>query len=181
MERREELKRELLRMLEEEQDFRYAVAGLLGFREILQRIDENIRAIRSLQEQVRSMQIHFNALGARWDALFKEVFRGEMRGIIEEILGTGEVRRWENYDEEGIVYGFPAVVETDLVIRDEEHILVDVRPSIARSDVAEFFRIGRLYEKKVGVKPTLVMISPYVSERAEDLARNLGIKIYSSV
>ncbi len=51
-----ELKAELLRLLEEDEEFRYAVMGLLGVREVLSRLDESTRAIRSLQEQVAALQ-----------------------------------------------------------------------------------------------------------------------------
>ena len=54
-----QLKAEFLRLLKEDEEFRYAVAGLLGFREILdairglqEQVTRNTDAIRSLQEQV---------------------------------------------------------------------------------------------------------------------------------
>ena len=53
------LKAEFLRLLKEDEEFRYAVAGLLGFREILdairslqEQVAHNTEAIRALQEQV---------------------------------------------------------------------------------------------------------------------------------
>jgi len=56
---RQALREELLRLLREDVEFRYAVAGLLGFEEILRRMDERdrrleecLRAIRDLQQQV---------------------------------------------------------------------------------------------------------------------------------
>ena len=54
-----QLKVEFLRLLKEDEEFRYAVAGLLGFREILdairslqEQVAHNTEAIRALQEQV---------------------------------------------------------------------------------------------------------------------------------
>jgi hypothetical protein len=54
---------------------------------------------------------------------------------------------------EGVVYGYPAVVEVDIVVRDREHILVEVRSGVSRTDVAELYRLGRLYERIHGVGP----------------------------
>ena len=51
-----ELKKRLLRLLEEDEEFRYAVAGRLGMLEILKRLDENTAAIRDLQGQVAGLQ-----------------------------------------------------------------------------------------------------------------------------
>ena len=53
------LREEFIRLLEEDREFRYAVMGLLGIREIIERMDrleqqmaENTKAIRELQRQV---------------------------------------------------------------------------------------------------------------------------------
>lgn len=77
------IKEELLRLLKEDQEFRYAVAGLIGYKEILERIDNNTAAIKALQEQVtehskdiKALQSQVAelgralvALGARWGLL----------------------------------------------------------------------------------------------------------------
>ena len=58
-----ELKAKLLELLKADEEFRYAVAGLLGLEEVLreiralqEQVADNSRAIRALQEQVRSLQ-----------------------------------------------------------------------------------------------------------------------------
>jgi len=43
-------------LLEEDKEFRYSVAGLLGMREVLERLDENTRAIRDLQREIKALQ-----------------------------------------------------------------------------------------------------------------------------
>jgi len=50
------LKEELFKLLEKDIEFRYAVMGLLGIREIIESINRNTEAIRSLQEQVMKLQ-----------------------------------------------------------------------------------------------------------------------------
>ena len=44
-----ELKKKILTLLEEDREFRYAVAGIIGF-------DSVLKSLESLQEQVRSLQ-----------------------------------------------------------------------------------------------------------------------------
>ncbi len=139
----------------------------------LKRLREDFnRAFESLSRRV-------DALGARWGLITEEAFREGMRGIIQKLLGVAEVRRWSRYDSDGEVYGRPSVVEVDLLIKDGVHILVEVKTSISRGDVLEFSRVGKFYEKVCGVKPRLVMISPYVDVRAYELAKDLGIEVYS--
>ena len=224
-----QLKAELLRLLREDEEFRYAAAGLLGLREVLdairslqEQVARNTEAIQALQEQVRDLQAQvrdlqeqvrglqeqmvslqkqvarhsevlerhstrieelarsIQALGARWGILAEESFRNVMKGVIERHFG-GRVRRWTYYDAEGLVFGRPSLVEVDLLIRDEEHILMEVKSSISRADVLELWRVGQLYERLTGVKPRLAVVSPYVRDEARKAAEELGIEIYTSL
>ena len=77
----------------------------------------------------------------------------------------------------GIVYGHPSEVEVDVLVRDKEHILIEVKSRVSKGDVAELSRIGRLYELKEGVKPRLLIIGGFVDEKALDLARNLKVEV----
>jgi len=189
-----ELKAQLLKLLKTDEEFRYAVLGLLG-------IDEVIKAIHALQEQVarhsevlirhseaieelskriEELTRSIQALGARWGLLAEESFRAGMVGVIERYFG-GKVRRWAYYDEEGFVFGFPSVVEVDMVISNKEHILVEIKSSVSRADVYELWKIGQLYERVRGVKPRLAIVSPFVREKARELAEELGIDVYTSL
>ena len=202
------LKEEILTLLEEDREFRYAVAGLIGLSEILRSLDslqeqvaentkairvlqeqvaDNTRAIRSLQEQVLSLtrimeqfSRRLDALGARWGILSEAAFRNSMRGILERHF-EARVERWIYYDREGFVYGHPSTVDADLVIKDKEHILIEVKSSVRKSDVTELKRVGELYEKVKGVKPRLIIVSPYVDEKARETAEALGIEMYTSI
>ncbi|MEM1653230.1 MAG: DUF3782 domain-containing protein [Ignisphaera sp.] len=232
------LKSEFLRLLKEDEEFRYAIAGLIGFGEVLKRLDRHEEELKRLREdflvfvkeqekrweennrrweennkrweeaykrfeaienELRALREDFNrlhesvtmkmnsferklmALGARWGIESEEAFREGMRGIVEKILGVARTGRWIYRDEAGEVYGYPSIVEVDLAIKDDVHILVEVKSSVSKGDVAVFWRIGKLYEKVARVKPKLVIVSPYVDEKAVELATNLGIEIYTDV
>ncbi len=143
-------------------------------------IEDELRRLREdFNRAFESLSRRVDALGARWGLITEEAFREGMRGIIQKLLGVAEVSRWSRYDSDGEVYGRPSVVEVDLLIKDGVHILVEVKSSISKGDVLEFLRIGRFYEKVCGVKPRLVMISPYVDVRAYELAKDLGIEVYT--
>ncbi len=73
MRAREKLRAEFLKLLEEDVEFRYAVMGLLGVREVLERLDENIKAIRSLQEQVEEHSRAIRAVQEQVKALQEQV------------------------------------------------------------------------------------------------------------
>ena len=126
------------------------------------------------------LELRLEALGARWGILSERSFREGMKYIIEKFFG-GRVSRWEYYDEQGYVYGAPSVVDVDVLIKDSEHILVEIKSRIDRSDVVVFRRKADLYEKTTGTKANLVMISPYVTDQAIDLASKLNIKIIKGI
>ena len=192
------LKSEILRLLKEDEEFRYAVAGLIGLEEILKRLDRHEAELVKLREDMNKLREdmnrlredmnkgfellrrHINALGARWGLLAEESFRAGMVGVVERYFG-GQVERWTYYDEEGFVFGFPSLVEVDMVISDKEHILVEIKSSVSRADVFELWKVGQLYERIRGVKPRLAIVSPFVREKARELAEELGIDVYTSL
>lgn len=106
----------------------------------------------------------------------EDEFREKIKSIMEEMLGVRLVK-W-TYNDDGYVYGAPSLVEAYLTIKDNAHILVDIRASASRGDVSLFWRIGKLYEEVDGVKPKLVLVTFNIDERARELAEELGIDIY---
>ena len=222
-----ELKSRILRLLEEDREFRLSVAGLVGFKEVLERLEEHDRKfdeiLATLAEHSRRFEEHdrkFNeilgrleehdrkfdeilgrleehdrrfeeharmlngldlkigALGSRWGIFSEQAFREGMKSIVEQYFG-GEVERWITDDEEGIVFGHPSKVEVDLIVKDGEHILIEIKSSIHKSDVTELLREGILYEKVKGVKPKLAIISPFVEPDAKEEAEFQGIPVFT--
>jgi hypothetical protein len=72
-----QLKRKFLELLRKDEEFRYAVAGLLGLEEILKRLDRHEEQLVKLREDMNKLREDMNrgfelierrisALGARW-------------------------------------------------------------------------------------------------------------------
>jgi len=170
------------------------------FNEILERLDrheEEIKALRkdflnfqrrmdtfqsrmdSFEETQKAFQRRLDALGARWGILSEDAFRGSMWGIVERLFG-GSVEHWIYEDSEGFVFGYPATIEVDLIIKDKEHILVEIKSHVRKSDVGVLLRKGKLYKKVKGITPKLVFVSPYIDEDARSDAEMLGIETYNA-
>lgn len=155
-----------------------------AIRSLQEQVLENTKAIKSLQGQtleltkeLKRLGDRISALGARWGLIAEEVFRESLRKFLQDYFKVARVERWEHYDEEGFVYGYPSVVEVDLIIKDEVHYLIEVKSSTSKSDISELYRIGILYEKKTGVKPQLTAVTCFIEERARKVAEKLGIKV----
>lgn len=194
-----ELKSEILRLLKEDEEFRYAVAGLIGLEEILKRLDRHEEELVKLREDMNKLREDMNklredmnrgfesvnrliaALGARWGIMSEEAFREGLRGLLEKEFGW-KIERWIEFDDAGFVYGYPSQVEIDVVVKDSRLILIEVSSHIKPSDVYEFKRKAEFYRKKTGKEPNrLIMVSPFVEDRALKVAKKLGVEIYTKV
>jgi hypothetical protein len=208
-----ELKSRILRLLREDEEFRYAVAGLIGLEEILKRLDRHEAELVKLREDMNKLredtirhgselvklredmnrlredmirgfelvERHISALGARWGLMAEDAFREGLRGLLERELGF-RVEKWKAYDEAGIVFGYPSEVEVDVTVSDEKLILIEVSSHVRASDVLQFRRKAELYERKSGRRPDrLIMVTPYIDEKALEAAKQLGVEAYTRV
>jgi hypothetical protein len=145
--------------------------------------EETNKRIDSFEKEMKRLHQDFNvgigALGARWGFAAEESFREAIRGILGDMNFT--VQKWEVYDDEGIVFNEPSVVEADVIIRDNKHILIEIKSSMSRSDVISLVNKAKLYEKLVGVKPFVVIVSPFVEEEAKKRANTEKIQVYTRV
>jgi hypothetical protein len=84
----------MLRLLKEDEEFRYAVAGLLGFEEILKRLDRNEQELVRLREDMAKMFERHEERFARIEE--------EIRRIWQEIAKLREdmVKGFERHDRE---------------------------------------------------------------------------------
>jgi hypothetical protein len=140
--------------------------------------DRAIAELRqALERAVSRLERRMDAIGARFGLLAESAFRDGMRGILQEHVGL-RVVQWRYYDEQGIVHGFPSWVEANLLITDDEHWLVEIKAHFSRADIAEFYRIGQLYQQVTGVAPRLIGIAPSVDEQAKEWAQRFGITLY---
>ncbi len=222
------LKSEFLKILKEDEEFRYAVAGLIGLDEILKRLDRNEAELVRLREDMVKLredmikgferhdneiarlredmikgferhdneiarlredmikgfslvERHISALGARWGLISEKAFREGIRGLIEREFNV-KVEKWEGYDEAGLVYGYPSMVEVDVAIHDGRTTLIEVKSHVRASDIRAFKLKASFYEKREGRKPErLLVVTPYADQDAVEAAKKLGIELYTKV
>ncbi|MCD6491843.1 MAG: PD-(D/E)XK nuclease family protein [Candidatus Njordarchaeia archaeon] len=213
---REELKKELIELIQTDDEFRLILIGALssGFvtREETNKILNEIKKLREdfnkqfkafgekmdaferrmdaferrmteLREDfnrgMKAFDIKLSALGARWGIMNESAIRNALKGLLSEKLNL-KVSKWEFFDRNGIVYGKPSLIDVDLAITDSEHILIEIKSHVRKSDVAELLRISELYQKSEGIKPSLMIVTPYIEEKAKEFAEANGIKVYTS-
>jgi hypothetical protein len=133
----------------------------------------------SVMRRMDSFERRLQALGARWGIESEEAFRNAMKGVVEELLGVAKVEKWVYFDEKGEVLGYPSRIEVDITIKDNAHILIEVKASASDADISKLWRIGKLYEKVTGIKPKLIMVTPFIDEDGIETAKILGVEVYT--
>jgi len=148
-----------------------------------QREDYNRRMEEFAKRQDRHerwLESQIGALGARWGIMAEESFRNGLTGILDDRFGMQVERFWQ-VDTSGRVFGHPDQVEIDVVVHDGEHWLLELKSSMSRGDVYLFERKVAFYEELKSVQAARkIIISPMVERGAEEVARSLGIEVYTS-
>ncbi|MEJ5311270.1 MAG: DUF3782 domain-containing protein [Anaerolineae bacterium] len=118
-------------------------------------------------------------IGARWGFSSEQTFHDTSQTIFEELSGLKMVSVIE-FDAEGEVFGRPDQVELDVIIQNGMLILCEIKSSLSRSEMHMFARKVAFYEKRHNRKADrMLVISPMVDARAQALANELGIEVYS--
>jgi len=155
---------------------------IAALREEQKKIWEEIARLREdMVKGFERLDRRISALGARWGVESEEAFREGLRGILEKELGF-RVEKWEIHDDKGVVFGYPSIVEVDVVVADGKVILIEISSHVRASDVYAFKRKAELYKEKTGREPDrLIMVTPYADEKAFEAAVRLGVEIYTNV
>jgi hypothetical protein len=149
--------------------------------EAQKRTEQRVEELTQAQIQTRKdLHAHLSAIGARWGMQTEESFRTAIQAILGEFAGL-RVERFTAYDAEGEVFGRPDQIEIDVLVRDGQTILGEIKASMSRGDVYLLARKVAFYERRQGVKvDRTIIITPMLDPRAQPVADALGIQVYTS-
>lgn len=134
---------------------------------------QELAMTRSRQDQ------GIGALGARWGLASEHSFRSALKGILEQSFGV-EVMNINEFDDEGLVFGRPDQVEIDIIVKNGEVMLCELKSSMSKSDMYTFGRKVDYYQRRHQrpVQRKLV-VSPMVHPTALPVAEQLGIEVFT--
>jgi hypothetical protein len=176
-----------LRELEQKSDERWEAnqhQWLELKRESDERWEANQRVINQMLESIQKLDKKYDqtlgALGTRWGLHSEDTFRNAISGILKEFPSEVEVIHVNEFDDSGEVFGRPDQVELDLIIRNGQLLIAEIKSSMSRGEMYLFERKARFYEKRhQRTAQRLIVISPMVDKRAQTIATKLGITVYS--
>ncbi|MEB3289546.1 MAG: DUF3782 domain-containing protein [Leptolyngbya sp.] len=145
--------------------------------------EENGRRQDEILADIKAMNLKhestIGALGARWGLYSEAAFRNGLKAILEGTFGV-QVLNVVEYDDAGEVFGRPEQIELDLIIRNGDLILCEIKSSVSKPDLYAFLRKVEFYEKRHQRQATRKMvISPMVHPSAQPIGPRLGIEVYS--
>jgi hypothetical protein len=143
------------------------------FEAVDRRFEEVFRELRALREDMNKRFVEMakefhnaiSSVGGRWGTRAERAFREGIKEILEKYFNA-KVREFYIDDKEGIVKGRPARYQVDLLIKDSYHIIIDVKAQANEMDVNKLHKLGLIYEKQKGVKPRLILLTPFAREEA---------------
>ncbi|MEM2051273.1 MAG: hypothetical protein QXZ11_09200, partial [Thermoproteota archaeon] len=150
-----DLKREMLRLLDEDEEFRYAVAGRIGILEILKRLDRLEEGQNRLWEEVRSLREDQNKLWEGQNRLWEEVrslregqeklWEGQNK-LWEEVrnLREGQNKLWEEVKDMRVTLNRVAVTLDRLTISVEEEASSFIRHRL-KTDMGVDLKLERIF------------------------------------
>jgi hypothetical protein len=184
---KERLKSRILRMLKEDEEFRYAVAGLIGLEEILKRLDRNEEEIRRIWQEIERLREDMVKGFERHDREIQRLTE-EMNRLREDMVKGFELvnrhisaigARWGIMAEDAFREGLRGILEKEFGVKVERWI--------ARDEDGIVYGFSSVIEIDVAIKDgktILIEISSSVDKskvaaflrKAQLYERNTGIK-----
>jgi hypothetical protein len=128
----------------------------------------------------RAFTFQVGGLEARWGLQTGEAFRQAIEAILREV-GFSTERFLEN-DVAGEVFGYPEPIELNVVVKNGQVIVIEIKAAAGRSDVYYFDRKVAFYVRKTGRQVNRkLMVTPYADNRARETGVRLGVEICTDI
>ncbi|MCF8004874.1 MAG: DUF3782 domain-containing protein [Chromatiaceae bacterium] len=143
--------------------------------------DEQNRLNLQLLDELRQTRIQqepdVGVVGACWSLACEANFYSDIKDRLKRSFGV-EVINVNEFDDEGTVFGVPDQVEIDIIIRNGDLILCELKSSMSKSDIYTFERKVQYYQRRHGREVSRkLVISPMVRPEARPVAELLGIEV----
>ena len=166
--------------LKEESDRRWEESQR-QWRELKQESDQRWETLlKEIHRVDKRIDRTIGALGARWGVNSEKAFREAIEAVLTELTNL-KVENYLSYDEKGEVFGHPDQIELDVVIKNGEVWVIEIKSSMSKADMYIFDKKVKFFEKQQGKKVNRkLVISPMIEPKAYEVAKKLGIEAYTA-
>mgnify|MGYP001617618486 CR=1 FL=1 len=128
-------------------------------------------------KETRRLGISLRTLGSRWGKEAEVTLRKTLQELLLKKIEAKEVSEWKIKDKEGKVGAPNSQIQVDLLIRNGDHFLAEIKSSADEAHVDRLYKIGELYTEKVGIVPKLLFVAVSMEEEGVNLCQKLGIQL----
>lgn len=132
---------------------------------------------KTLTRAIERLGMSVRTIGSRWGIEAEVTIRNTLRELLLKKLDIATVSEWKTKDKKGIVGVANSDIQADLLLRNGEHILAEIKSSADTAHVNRFYKIGELYADIEKVKPKLLFIAVMMDEKGKKLCEELGIQL----
>ncbi len=141
--------------------------------EAQERTDQSLQRLSEAQARTeRTLTDQIAALGSRWGIYNEGTFRSTIRGLLESMEGIR------------VEEGFYGDRQVDVIIRNGEHIMLEITSRMNSKDIDKLYRSADDYRDKTGTEPRLMVaatyIPPSVMRKVMGLERPIDLFSYDS-
>ncbi|OYT56887.1 MAG: hypothetical protein B6U76_02515 [Desulfurococcales archaeon ex4484_217_2] len=190
----EELKSKIISLLERDREFRYTVAGLIGLREILEKLDRHEQELRRLREDMNKLREDMIEGFRRHDKMFMEISR--RLGSVELELGALNESfyckaLWDDLKDELKEKGEKIVLKRRnarvngedidmLVVTDRKVYVVEAKVKPKHEDVGRLLAKADVVKKHYKDKEVVAILTgTIIGREIEEYAKEKKVKVYS--
>ena len=137
------------------------------FDKVDERLDKMDERFDKMDERFDSLELTLARLGSRWGIHSEGIFRKTMKAVLEE--------SFEATVEERHIQG----EQFDLVVmKNGDHILIEIAASVRRDILERFRRKKRLYIAEMGIVPTRIILAVgRINSYSAQALRDAGIDV----
>jgi len=134
-----------------------------------------------VKDALEKVERHVLALEAKFGLISEELLKEKLKEFLEKELKL-KIEKQTYHDGRGYVFGYPCEVEINVTTYDGKLTLVDFSPYVKAPEVYALKRKAEFYEKRTGKRPEMLLIvAPYVDEKAVKIAKEQGVEVYTKV
>jgi len=175
-----EEKERILKTLEVDIEFRYAIAGLIGLGEILRRLDRHEEELKKIWEEIARLREDMNRGFERYDKEIEKLREDMVKGFERYDMELARLREdmlkgFERYDQQiAKLWNEIAKLREDMVKGFERH---DREIEMLRKDFLKMIeRMDRIETRLRRVERTLEHLSISIEEEAQEVVSQLLMK-----
>jgi len=165
----------VLQLFKASPELRAEVADVMA--EVLRDELANIKAEISNQQTTADNQREDGTAPSVSGAAYVSDLTDLISAASKELPGI-PMTKWTHQDDTGTIYGFPDSIEIDIMKRDNDTYLCDIRHEVDIANVVILLRIGQMY-KKLNPKGTLacLIFTRKITPQASKIATKCKIKV----